>query len=57
MKDIALNVLVVVVILGLSAVITNVFARAMYLRCNSCGTLNARRRAECRNCQKTLRDS
>jgi hypothetical protein len=57
MKDIALNVLVVVVILGLSAIITNVFARAMYIRCNSCGTLNARRRSECRNCQKTLRDS
>ena len=56
MKDILLNVVVVVVILGLSAVITNLFARAMYIRCAGCGTLNARRRTNCRNCQTLLRD-
>lgn len=57
MKDIFLNVLMVVVILGLSAIITNVFARAMYIRCARCGTLNARRRVQCRECQESLRET
>lgn len=55
-KDVLLNILVVVGILGLSAVITNVFARSMYIRCSGCGTLNARRRTACRSCQSILRD-
>jgi uncharacterized OB-fold protein len=37
-------------ILILSAVITNLFARKMYNRCVKCGTLNAKRRANCRAC-------
>jgi hypothetical protein len=57
MKDFLLNVLVVVLILGSSALITNLFAKAMYLRCTACGTLNARRRQNCRNCEVVLRDS
>ena len=40
-----------VVILGLSAVITNWFARKMYKRCTACGALNARRRERCRICE------
>jgi len=56
MKDVLLNVVVLVAILGLSAVITNVFARAMYIRCAGCGTLNAKRRTNCRTCQTILRD-
>lgn len=55
MKDVLLNVVVLVAILGLSAVITNVFARAMYIRCAGCGTLNAKRRTNCRTCQTLLR--
>ena len=55
MKEILLNLVVLVVILGLSAVITQVFARAMYIRCDGCGTLNARRRTNCRSCQSILR--
>ena len=55
MKDTLLNVIVVVAILGGSALITNVFARAMYIRCEGCGTLNAKRREQCRSCQVDLR--
>jgi hypothetical protein len=55
LKDAILNVVVLVGILGLSAVVTQVFARAMYLRCSSCHTLNARRRTHCRSCQRELR--
>lgn len=40
-----------VAILGLSAVITQWFARTMYKRCADCGALNARRRTRCRICE------
>jgi hypothetical protein len=49
-----LNLAVLVVILGLSAIITAWFARTMYIRCVECGTLNARRRTQCRSCEKEL---
>jgi ribosomal protein L40E len=49
------QILLVVGILGASAVITNLFARAMYITCSKCGTLNARRRTACRNCGEHLR--
>jgi len=54
LKDVLLNIIVLVAILGLSALITSLFARAMYVRCRDCGTLNAKRRARCRACQKLL---
>lgn len=38
-------------ILVFSAVLTNLFTRAMYYRCPACQTLNAKRRTQCRNCQ------
>ena len=50
MKETLLSILVLVAILVVSAVITNWFARTMYNRCSSCGTLNAKRRALCRSC-------
>ncbi len=50
MKDTLLSVLVLVGILVVSAVITSWFARTMYNRCASCGTLNAKRRSHCRSC-------
>jgi hypothetical protein len=50
LKDTLLSLLVLAGILGLSAVITNWFARTMYNRCAACGTLNARRRTHCRSC-------
>lgn len=37
-------------ILVVSAIITNWFARTMYNRCENCGTLNAKRREQCRSC-------
>jgi ribosomal protein S27E len=46
-----------IAILGGAAVVTQLFARAMYITCAQCGTLNARRRVRCRNCGETLRQS
>jgi hypothetical protein len=54
LKELLLNLLVLVGILGLSAIITGWFARTMYVRCLACGTLNARRRAQCRSCEQDL---
>ncbi|HEX8175316.1 MAG TPA: hypothetical protein VF543_09360 [Pyrinomonadaceae bacterium] len=42
-------------ILIVSALITNWFARTMYNRCGSCGTLNAKRRSQCRACDREIR--
>ena len=50
-----LNIALVVGILGVSAVVTQLFARAMYITCSQCHTLNARRRTQCRKCGATLR--
>jgi hypothetical protein len=55
LKDLLLNAVVLIAILGLSAIITAWFARTMYIRCLACGTLNARRRSQCRSCQEELR--
>ena len=55
MKDTLLSILVLAAILAASALITNWFARTMYNRCQSCGTLNARRRLECRACNQVLK--
>ncbi|MGH9930284.1 MAG: hypothetical protein ACREA9_13810 [Pyrinomonadaceae bacterium] len=55
MKELLLNLVVLVGILGSSALITAWFARTMYIRCVDCGALNARRRTLCRSCQKDLR--
>ena len=50
-----LNVLLAVLILGGSALLTQWFTHFMYIRCRSCGTLNARRRTHCRGCSTPLR--
>jgi ribosomal protein L40E len=55
MKETLLNVALVVAILGASAIVTHLFARAMYVTCGACGTLNARRRGHCRKCGQSLR--
>ena len=55
MKDTLLSLFVLVAILVASALVTNWFARAMYIRCAACGTLNAKRRTHCRACQHELR--
>ena len=55
MKDTLLSILVLVAILVVSAVVTNWFARNMYNRCAACGTLNAKRRAQCRSCGVDLK--
>jgi hypothetical protein len=50
LKDTLLSLLLLAGILVVSALITNWFARTMYNRCTSCGTLNAKRRTHCRSC-------
>ncbi|MCA1591954.1 MAG: hypothetical protein LC754_04740 [Acidobacteria bacterium] len=50
MKDTLVSLAVFACILLASALITNWFARNMYNRCAGCGTLNAKRRAQCRAC-------
>lgn len=52
-----LQIMLVVAILAVSAVVTNLFARAMYITCVRCHTLNARRRIICRSCGENLRPS
>ena len=55
MGETLLSIGLVVGILGISAIATHLFARAMYLTCPVCRTLNARRRARCRKCGEELR--
>ena len=55
MRQTLLNIAIAVGILGFSAVVTQLFARAMYLTCPHCHTLNARRRSQCRRCGADLR--
>jgi hypothetical protein len=50
MKETLLNLALAAAILGGSALITHLVARAMYVTCRACGTLNARRRKQCRRC-------
>jgi hypothetical protein len=57
MNSTLLQIALFVAILGAAALITNLFARAMYITCSKCGTLNARRRSVCRNCGENLRRS
>ena len=52
MTDALLSIGVLLGILIISAIITEGFARAMYKRCAACQTLNAKRRTQCRACQK-----
>ncbi len=48
--EILLNILLLLLILGGSAMITQWFARTMYKHCPQCASLNARRRTHCRVC-------
>jgi len=54
MGETLLSLILLGAILAASAVITHWFAHAMYNRCGACGTLNARRRAQCRVCGQPL---
>jgi len=48
------NLLLLVVILGGSALITQWFTGKMYNRCSRCSGLNAKRRSQCRLCGNPL---
>ena len=52
--EIFLNIIALVGILGGSAWITNWFVRTMYNRCRNCGSLNAKRRKQCRACNQVM---
>lgn len=54
MSDTLLNAALAIAILGASALVTHLFARAMYVTCPKCRTLNARRRSQCRLCGEAL---
>ena len=54
MGETLINLLLFIGILGLSAVVTQLFASKMYNRCNRCGSLNAKRRERCRVCSEAL---
>jgi len=54
MRDTLLNLAVLVGILGAGALFTEWFTRRMYYRCPRCLTLNAKRRAQCRQCGDPL---
>jgi ribosomal protein L40E len=56
MGETLLSIALVIAILGFSAIVTHLFARAMYITCPHCHTLNARRRVQCRKCGEKLRD-
>jgi len=55
MNERLLGIALAVAILAFSAIVTHLFARAMYVTCPSCRTLNARRRSKCRSCGAELR--
>ncbi len=54
MYDTLLGIGLVVGILAAGAFLTDLFARAMYIVCPRCHTLNARRRFQCRKCGADL---
>ncbi|HLW79353.1 MAG TPA: hypothetical protein VKU44_07115 [Terriglobia bacterium] len=54
MSSTLVQIVLVIGILGGAAVITQLFARAMYVTCPECRTLNARRRSQCRRCGHAL---
>ena len=49
-----LSLALLAAILIICALVTNWFANAMYRRCPACGTLNAKRRTQCRGCGAPL---
>ena len=53
MSDFLINAALLIAILGTAFFLTNWYARA-YITCRGCGTMNARRRTECRKCGKAL---
>jgi hypothetical protein len=55
MRSALLNVALAAAILGGAWALTHLFARAMYIVCPACRTLNARRRSHCRKCGQLLR--
>lgn len=54
MLELMSNIGLLILILGSSAWITNAYGRGMYNKCDNCGTLNAKRRRQCRKCGTSM---
>ena len=54
MLDVLIFIGFFILILGSGVVATNIYCGIAYNRCPACGSLNAKRRSECRNCNETL---
>lgn len=50
MGDWAINIALLLFILGSSAAATQLYVKLAYYKCASCGSLNAKRRTQCRIC-------
>ena len=54
MLDVLILIGFFVLILGSGVVTTNFYCRLAYNQCPSCGSINAKRRSQCRKCQTAL---
>ncbi len=54
MMDILILIGFMILILGSGVFATNVYCSLAYNRCPSCGSLNAKRRDNCRKCSQVL---
>lgn len=52
--DLLLAAGLLILILGSSKLLTDAYVRRAYYQCASCGSLNAKRRTECRVCGEPL---
>ena len=54
MTDLLLNATLVILILGSGWIATRFYVKLAYYECELCGSLNAKRRSECRVCRHPL---
>lgn len=54
LSDTVLTIVVIGGVLIIPLILTNLFVRKMYYRCEGCGALNAKRRSNCRLCGHEL---
>ncbi|MND02296.1 hypothetical protein D3C83_216270 [compost metagenome] len=54
MTDLLLNIALAAFVLGSGVVATQIYVRLAYFKCAGCGSLNAKRRSECRICGHAL---
>jgi rRNA maturation endonuclease Nob1 len=52
--DLLLNIALATFVLGSGVVATQIYVKLAYFKCAGCGSLNAKRRSECRVCGHAL---